>query len=133
MSFSVHRRHTAFTATAGSIVILLAGCSGTPNHVDDVAKHSITFAVDGQGTADITWTGGIAPHATLPWNTTVQESDGAAQPPSLSVVLGQGGVQATCSIAVNGHRVASSVAEGSFGRANCRIPASSGNTQQSDG
>src|SRR5437016_6229618 len=120
MSTSIRRWPPTSTALAGVTVILfLAGCSPSPNHTDNVAKQGITFAVDGQGTADITWSGtpeGTASHATLPWHNTVQEPNGA-HPVSMTVVLGQRGGQATCSITIDGHRVSSSLAQGAFGRA----------------
>ncbi|GDY32290.1 hypothetical protein [Gandjariella thermophila] len=132
MSTSVRRWPPTSTALAGvTLALLLAGCGASPDQADNVAKRGITFAVDGQGTADITWSGGTASHATLPWHTTVQEPVGA-HPVSLTVVLGQQGGQATCSISVDGHRVSSSLAQGAYGRATCHASTTTGSPRQPD-
>lgn len=131
MSFLDHRRRAISIAAAGLTVAFLTGCSSTSNHDADVPANNIAFAVDGHGTADITWTGGTVSHATLPWHTTVS-AVAPGQSPSLTVLLDHDGGQARCTIAVNGRQVAGSLAQGSFGRANCRIPAAD-NTPQSDG
>lgn len=122
---------TSAALTAVTVTLLLAGCSTPP---DPIPKQGITFAVDGQGTADITWSGtpgGTASHATLPWHTTVQEPINT-HPVTLTVVLSQQGGQATCSITINGHRVNSSLAQGVFGRATCHTPTTAGSALPSD-
>lgn len=125
---------TSTAIVAVTVTLFLAGCSSPSDHTDHPAKHGITFAVDGQGTADITWSGtaaGTASHSPLPWHTTVQEPLDA-HPVSLAVVLGERGGQATCTITIDGHRVSSSLAQGPFGRATCHTPTTAGSAPQPD-
>lgn len=118
--------HTLLLALAiAGCALFVAGCASSPDHIQTVAKDHITFAVTGHGTAGITWSGtpgGKAAHARLPWHATANEPANA-NPLVLTVVLDQDGGMATCSISINGHRVGSSLAQGKFGRANCRTPA----------
>ena len=93
------------------------------------APHSVTLTVDGSGTADVDWstaTGGKTAHTALPWHTTVQAPTGRREV-TLTLVLGQHGGQATCSIAIDGRRVNSSLAQGKFGRATCHTPVGTNN------
>lgn len=130
MSTSV--RHWPPTlAGLAAATLILGGCSGPSDHIP---KQGIAFAVDGHGTADITWsgtTGGTASRATLPWHAAVQEPIDA-HPILLTVVLGEQGGQATCTITIDGHRVSSSLAQGPFGRATCHTPTTAGSALHSD-
>lgn len=122
------------TFVACALVLLLPGCATTPDHTTKAAEHSVAFAVEGNGTADITWSGatdGTAAHTALPWHTTVPGSVGE-HPATVSIVLDQRGGQASCSITVDGRRVSSSLAQGAFGRATCHTPTSAGSAPQSD-
>jgi hypothetical protein len=128
MAASTGRRLTRISALLLlAPVLCLAGCGGTPRTSKATGvngPHSVTLTVDGSGTADIDWstaTGGKSAHAALPWHTTVQAATGRHEV-TLSLVLGQRGGHATCSIAIDGRRVNSSVAQGKFGRATCHTP-----------
>ncbi|MER6072748.1 hypothetical protein ABT187_28665 [Streptomyces sp. NPDC001817] len=128
MAASIRRR----PARTGALLLLvpalcLTSCSETPRPARATgldAPHSVTLTVEGRGTADVNWstaTGGKAAQTTLPWHTTVQAPTGRREV-TLSLVLGQHGGQATCSIAIDGRRVNSSLAQGKFGRATCHTP-----------
>lgn len=123
---------TAFAACA--LVLFLPGCTATPAQTDKAAEHTVALAVEGHGTADITWsgaTGGTAAHTALPWHATVPGPVGE-HPATVSIVLDQRGGQASCSITVDGRRVSSSLAQGAFGRATCHTPTSAGSAAQSN-
>lgn len=111
--------------------LCLTSCSDTPRPprpTGSDAQHSVTLTVDGSGTADVDWStaaGGKSAHTALPWHTTVQAATGRHEV-TLSLVLGQHGGQATCSIAIDGRRVNSSLAQGKFGRATCHTPVGTG-------
>ena len=133
MAASTRRRPTL----TGALLLLvpalcLTSCSETPRPAKGTgldAPHAVTLTVDGRGTADVNWstsTGGKSAHATLPWHTTVQAPTGRREV-TLSLVLGQQGGQATCSIAIDGRRVNSSSALGKFGRATCHTPIGTNN------
>jgi hypothetical protein len=123
-------RITAVSAVAGCL--LLTGCGSLPPHPArtgndpaHVAGHLVSYRVDGHGAADITWSGtpgGTATRVTLPWQRTGQHSDGT-HGVTLTAVLSQAGGNATCAITVDGRRVGSSQAQGSFGRAVCTTQA----------
>lgn len=118
--------------TAAVTFLLTTGCSSPhpqPPHAGNASaqatRHLVTYQVDGHGTADITLSGtpgGTATHVTLPWHTTGQHSDGT-HGVTLTVVLGQAGGKATCSLTVDSRRVASSLTQGPYGRAVCTTQA----------
>jgi hypothetical protein len=123
--------HRTVVMTALAATLLLAGCSGSPHHKSALSAppgHRVSFQVDGSGTADLGYstgaaaTSGTAPHAALPWKKTVRAASTAY---TLTVVLGQAGGDATCSISIDGRRLAGSRAYGPFGRATCTTGASS--------
>lgn len=128
-----HVHRTVVTTTLAS-TLLLAGCTGSP-HRESAApappSHRVSFQVDGSGTADLGYSTGAAaasgraPQAALPWKKTVRAT-GAAY--TLTVVLGQAGGDATCSISVDGRELAGSSAHGPYGRATCTT-----GTSQADG
>lgn len=127
MSTPLHNPSHALLLASGiaGCALFVAGCASSPDHTQTVAKNHVTFAVTGHGTADITWSGapgGKGLRTRLPWHTKVNEPVNAT-PLVLTVVLDQDGGTATCSISLNGHRVGSSLAQGKFGRANCRTAA----------
>jgi hypothetical protein len=123
-STSRYQRATA-VMTALVAALLLGGCSGS-SHDKSAASaplgHQVSFQVDGSGNADLSYstgataTSGTAPHTALPWKKTVR-ANGATY--TLTVVLGQAGGDASCSISVDGRRLAGSSAHGHFGRATC--------------
>ncbi|MGV9991543.1 hypothetical protein [Streptomyces sp. NPDC003374] len=89
-----------------------------------VAAAPVTYEVAGTGTAEITFQSRsgsgkatVVKNATLPWRTTVDVPLG--QTPIVSIVLGEEGGQARCSLAVRGRHVQSATASGGFGRATC--------------
>ncbi|MFJ9866300.1 hypothetical protein [Streptomyces sp. NPDC101165] len=89
-----------------------------------VASAAVTYEVAGKGTADITYqarseTGQAVTvdAARLPWRATVDVPLG--QDPVISIVLGEKGGQARCTLAVRGRYVQSATASGRFGRATC--------------
>jgi hypothetical protein len=111
------------------------GTPGTGGNTTSSSRPEITFRVEGTGAADITWsgvTGGTAAHVTLPWRR-ISRQDASALDLSLTVVLGGKGGDATCSIAVDGRKVASSLASGVYGRAACRKPTVAGSNPRVDG
>ncbi|SEO79087.1 hypothetical protein [Actinacidiphila rubida] len=120
------------TVSAAGTCLLAAACSGTSSAAGHPAqdsprptRHIVSYQVDGHGTADITWSGtsgGTATGVTLPWHRTGQRSDGT-RGVTLTVVLGRTGGKATCSLTVDGRRVGTSLAQGSYGRAACTTQA----------
>lgn len=135
MHASVHNpvRILASVAITGC-ALWVAGCGGPPNHTVQVVRNQVSYSVVGHGTADITWSGapqGKAVHTTLPWHATAH-LPATADPPVLTVVLGQNGGTATCSISVNGRRVGSSLVQGKFGRANCHAPSADADPQANE-
>ncbi|MEV6110085.1 MmpS family transport accessory protein [Streptomyces sp. NPDC051940] len=119
------RAHPTAALSAFAAVLLLTACTGSAD--PDPAPSGprgprISFEVDGTGTADVDYSAGTgaasgrAPGSTLPWRKTVR-STGA--PYTLTVVLGEDGGKATCSITVDGRKLAGSSARGPLGRATC--------------
>ncbi|MGC9542533.1 hypothetical protein [Streptomyces sp. UG1] len=91
---------------------------------DRTPTAAVTYEVTGQGTADITYqarneTGEatVVKATTLPWRKTVDVPLG--QEPVISIVLGEKGGQARCTLAISGKHVQSATATGTFGRATC--------------
>jgi hypothetical protein len=95
---------------------------GKPEHRTPTA--AVTYEVTGKGTADITYRahgrGGetvVVRTATLPWHKTVDVPLG--KEPVVSIVLGEKGGQARCTLAIRGAYVQGATATGAFGRATC--------------
>ncbi|MEV0640267.1 MmpS family transport accessory protein [Streptomyces sp. NPDC050619] len=95
---------------------------GEPEHRAPTA--SVTYEVTGEGTADISYQARdesgkatVVKAAALPWHATVDVPLG--QDPIVSIVLGEKGGQARCTVAVRGRHVQSATATGTFGRATC--------------
>ena len=65
---------------------------------------------------------GTATQATLPWQKPTQPSDGT-HGVTLTVVLGQAGGNATCSLTVDSRRLASSLTQGPYARGVCTTQA----------
>ncbi|KUO21756.1 hypothetical protein AQJ91_07870 [Streptomyces dysideae] len=85
---------------------------------------AVTYEVTGEGTTDITYlarsTSGeaiVVKAATLPWRKTVDVPLG--DEPTVSIILGEKGGQARCTLAIRGKHVQSATATGTFGRATC--------------
>lgn len=85
---------------------------------------SVTYEVTGDGTAEISFLGRnedgtatVVRDAELPWKRTVQVPLGTA--PTVAIVLGEKGGQASCTLAVRGKHVQRATATGAFGRATC--------------
>ena len=127
------RRLLATSALGLALALAAVACSGAGEATSGAGGHHVTLTVQGQGSADLSWSGvhgGTAAHVTLPWHLTI-----AGEPTSgevrLTVMLDAHGGQATCAIAVDGHRRVSSLARGAYGRAVCvTSPPASG--QQAD-
>jgi hypothetical protein len=89
-----------------------------------VPTAEVTYEVTGKGTAELSYlahsTSGeatVEKGVTLPWKKTVQVPLGKA--PSVNVVLGQEGGQASCTLAIRGKHVQRATAFGEYGRATC--------------
>ncbi|MFF0792864.1 hypothetical protein [Streptomyces spiralis] len=97
---------------------------------------SVTYEVTGRGTADLTFQAAdesgkatVVRSARLPWRTTVDVPVG--HDPPISIVLGEGGGTARCTLAIRGSHVQSATATGPFGRATCSgaLPAAPAETR----
>ncbi|MGC9535417.1 hypothetical protein [Streptomyces sp. UG1] len=91
---------------------------------DRTPTAAVTYEVTGEGTADIAYQARsasgeavVVKAATLPWRKTVDVPLG--QEPTVSIILGEKGGQARCTLAINGKHVQSATATGTFGRATC--------------
>lgn len=91
---------------------------------DRTPTAAVTYEVTGEGTADITYRArstsgaGVAVEAaTLPWRKTVDVPLG--EEPTVSIVLGEKGGQARCTLTIRGEYVQGAAATGAFGRATC--------------
>jgi hypothetical protein len=115
--------------------VLLAACAGVVvygvfNTAEKPKQHhvptaSVTYEVDGEGTADITYQARsesgdavVADEVTLPWKKTVNVPLGKA--PLVTITLGEKGGRASCQLAVRGTHVQTATAFGKFGRATCQ-------------
>lgn len=116
-------------AAALTVVLVRAG-DGGPGRPDagqaKTRKVPVSYAVDGTGTARITFTRGAGTRATtitahLPWRQSTDVAAGKA-PAAVSIVLGRDGGRATCSVTVHGKAVQHATAYGAFGRATCAAP-----------
>ncbi|MDA4889835.1 MmpS family transport accessory protein [Streptomyces sp. MS2A] len=128
------------TATGGGragvliAAVLLLACAGLVGYglldTEDEPKPSatpaaaVTYEVTGDGTAEISYLGPdedgratVVRDAELPWKQTVQVPLG--ETPTVAVVLGEGGGQASCTLAIRGKHVQRATAMGEFGRATC--------------
>jgi len=126
---SRHRRTltAALTATALATAALLGYTltrdDDTPPEQRPVPTAPVTYTVEGQGTAQITYAaqntgpGITVQTATLPWRKSVRVPLG--QTPTISFVLPGNGGQATCTLAIRGNLAQRSTATGPHGRATC--------------
>lgn len=114
--------------------VLLLACAGLVGYglldtEEEPGKPStptaaVTYEVTGDGTAEISFLGRnedgtatVVRDAELPWKRTVQVPLGTA--PTVAIVLGEKGGQASCTLAVRGKHVQRATATGAFGRATC--------------
>lgn len=118
-------------AVAAALVLACAGLVGygvlnTGNEPEEQAAPTaeVTYEVRGEGTADITYLARseagkatIASDVTLPWKKTVEVPLG--EEPTVSILLGEEGGEASCALAIRGRHVQRSTAFGSYGRATC--------------
>lgn len=114
--------------------VLLLACAGLVGYglldtEEEPGKPSpptaaVTYEVTGDGTAEISFLGRnedgtatVVRDAELPWKRTVRVPLGMA--PTVAIVLGEKGGQASCTLAVRGKHVQRATATGAFGRATC--------------
>ncbi|MGW1090503.1 hypothetical protein ACWD4L_30390 [Streptomyces sp. NPDC002596] len=90
-----------------------------------VPTASVTYEVDGEGTADLTYqarsdsgTAVEVNQVDLPWKKTVRVPLG--KPPIVTITLGEKGGRASCRLAIHGKHVQTATAYGKFGRATCQ-------------
>ncbi|MGW1502632.1 hypothetical protein ACWCQW_29410 [Streptomyces mirabilis] len=111
-------------ASAGVVVYGVLNTAEKPeqHHVPTAA---VTYEVEGDGTADITYQARsesgdavVANGVTLPWKKTVNVPLGKA--PLVTITLGEKGGRASCQLAVRGRHVQTATAFGRFGRATCQ-------------
>ncbi|MFF7596103.1 hypothetical protein [Streptomyces mirabilis] len=115
--------------------VLLAACAGVVvygvlNTAEKPKQHhvptsSVTYEVEGEGTADITYQARsesgdavVADGVALPWKKTVSVPLGKA--PLVTITLGEKGGRASCQLAIGGKHVQTATAFGKFGRATCQ-------------
>ncbi|KES06630.1 hypothetical protein BU52_12650 [Streptomyces toyocaensis] len=127
---------------AGVVIaaVLLLACAGLVGYglldtEEEPEKPStpaaaVTYEVTGEGAAEISFLGRdedgtatVVRDAELPWKRTVRVPLGTA--PTVAIVLGEKGGQASCTLAIRGKHVQRATASGEFGRATCagRLPA----------
>jgi hypothetical protein len=89
-----------------------------------VPTAAVTYEVTGEGPVEISYlarsedgTATVVRDAELPWKKTVQVPLG--KPPTIAIVLGEKGGQASCTLAIRGNHVQRATAMGEFGRATC--------------
>ncbi|ELS55934.1 hypothetical protein STVIR_3279 [Streptomyces viridochromogenes Tue57] len=116
-------------AACGGLVLYGVLDSGESDRkpADRTPTAAVTYEVTGKGTADITYRARtssgeavVVKAATLPWHKTVDVPLG--KEPAVSIVLGEKGGQARCSLAIRGEHAQSATATGTFGRATCAAP-----------
>ncbi|MFD6274659.1 hypothetical protein ACFWFI_03595 [Streptomyces sp. NPDC060209] len=101
--------------------VLSSDDAPAPQQATPVA--SVTYAVLGEGTADISYRGPggakatVVTNARLPWKKTVSVPLGASS--IVSVTLGENGGTASCTLAVGGRHIQRGTAIGAFGRTTC--------------
>ncbi|MFJ5772709.1 hypothetical protein [Streptomyces sp. NPDC093094] len=114
-------------AACGGLVLFGVLSPGDGERKDpkrQVPTASVTYEVTGTGTADITYQARsesgratVVKAAALPWRRTVPVPLGRS--PVVSIVLGEQGGQARCTVAVRGRHLQSATASGGYGRATC--------------
>ncbi|MFP8941100.1 hypothetical protein ACLIYM_06650 [Streptomyces fenghuangensis] len=118
-------------AVAAALLLACAGLVGygvlnTGDEPGDraVPTAEVTYEVRGEGRADITYLARseagkatVASDVTLPWKKTVEVPLG--EEPTVSILLGEKGGEASCTLAIRGRHVQRSTAFGSYGRATC--------------
>lgn len=118
-------------AVAAALLLACAGLVGygvlnTGDEPGDraVPTAEVTYEVRGEGRADITYLARseagkatVASDVTLPWKKTVEVPLG--EEPTVSILLGEEGGEASCTLAIRGRHVQRSTAFGSYGRATC--------------
>lgn len=89
-----------------------------------VPTAEVTYEVTGTGTAELSYLARsesgratVEKSVALPWKKSVQVPLGKA--PTIAIVLGEKGGQASCTLAIRGKHVQLATASGSFGRATC--------------
>ncbi len=116
----------ALAACAGLVLygVLDPGEDGGKKPESHTPTARVTYEVTGQGTADITYrTLGegdkavVIKAAALPWRKTADVPLG--KEPTVSIVLGEKGGQARCTLTIHGQYVQGATATGAFGRATC--------------
>ncbi|MFF3243407.1 hypothetical protein ACFYWY_06670 [Streptomyces sp. NPDC002870] len=89
-----------------------------------VPTAEVTYEVTGTGTAELSYLARsesgkatVEKSVALPWKKSVQVPLGKA--PTIAIVLGEKGGQASCTLAIRGKHVQLATASGSYGRATC--------------
>jgi hypothetical protein len=89
-----------------------------------VPTAEVTYEVTGTGSAELSYLARsesgkatVEKSVALPWKKSVQVPLGKA--PTIAIVLGEKGGQASCTLAIRGKHVQLATASGSFGRATC--------------
>ncbi|MET7712561.1 hypothetical protein [Streptomyces sp. NPDC005407] len=118
-------------AIAAAVVLACGGLIGygilnTPDKPKARAAPTaeVTYEVTGTGTAELSYLARsesgratVEKSVALPWKKSVQVPLGKA--PTIAIVLGEKGGQASCTLAIRGKHVQLATASGSFGRATC--------------
>ncbi|MFF4231333.1 hypothetical protein [Streptomyces sp. NPDC001820] len=118
-------------AVAAAVLLACGGLIGygvlnTPDEpkARAVPTAEVTYEVTGTGTAEISYLARsesgeatVEKSVALPWKKSVQVPLGKA--PTIAVVLGEKGGQASCTLAIRGKHVQLATASGSFGRTTC--------------
>lgn len=114
-------------ACAGLVGYGLFDTEDEPKPAAGPPTAAVTYEVTGDGTAEISYLGQdedggatVVRDAELPWKHTVQVPLG--ETPTVAVVLGEEGGQASCTLAIRGKHVQRATAMGEFGRATCAGP-----------
>ncbi|MFF0728723.1 hypothetical protein [Streptomyces sp. NPDC004134] len=127
---SRHRRTVTavLTATALAAAALLGYTltrgDDAPPEQRPVPTAPVTYTVDGEGTAQITYVarsttgaGTTVQAAALPWRKTVRVPLGKT--PTITLVLSDDGSEATCTLSIRGNLAQRATATGPHGRATC--------------
>lgn len=111
-------------AVCGGLALYGALDTGDAPERPPAPTAAVTYEVSGEGVADITYQARsasgratVVKAAHLPWHTTADVPLG--KEPIVSIVLGDKGGQARCTLAVGGRHIQSATAAGRFGRATC--------------
>ncbi|MGW0731155.1 MmpS family transport accessory protein [Streptomyces sp. NPDC002851] len=133
-SDTAKRRSDGSRATLAIAAALLLLCGGFVAYgvfstedkpkAEPVPTAEVAYEVTGDGPADISYLAGnesgkatVVKGADLPWRKTVEVPLGKA--PIVSIVLGEQGGKASCTLAIRGKHVQLATASGEFGRATC--------------